>query len=167
MNFKFSIPILFLSILTVNCNQEYNCSNVQIQPAFIGFDSSDIATFVLREFKTNDNYQDLIDTFIVNENYSAYKTSDDTTTVFVDDESNDGKAGILTGHDWQIYIPSTNQTFTVSNIVSENNTGKCGSLDKFNCICLNRNFSANYNNMQINFSNSVADSGQYYIYIHR
>lgn len=150
------------------CNKEYDCSNVQIQPSFIGFASSDIDTFVLRKFKPNDNLQNLIDTFIVNGSYSLYGINNDTTTVLIGDATNDGKAGILAGYDWQIYIPLTNQTFTITDIVSEKNTGKCsGGYYKSYCNCTNRNFSANFNNEPITFSNLPTESGRYYLYIHR
>ena len=167
MTFKVFISVFLLTTIALSCNKEYNCSYVQIQPAFIGFNGSDIDTFVLRKFTANGNYQNLIDTFIVNGDYSAYRISNDTATVFVGDLTNDGKAGILFGYDWQIFIPSTNQAFTVSEIVSEKNTGKCGGLDKFNCTCTNKNFSTKYDNQTITFSNSLSDSGRYYLYIHR
>ena len=168
MNFRFVTSVLLLIILTTSCTKEYDCSNVPIQPVFIGFASSDIDTFVLRKFKANDNYQNLIDTFIVNDNYSVYRINNDTTTVLIGDATDDGKAGILGGYDWQIFIPSTNQIFTLSNIVSENKTGKCRSgYYKTYCNCTNKNFSANFNNQSINFSNPVLDTGRYYLYINR
>ena len=167
MNLRIFISALLFSLVFISCNHEIECSYVPLQPAFIGFSASDLDTFVLRKFKPNDNYQSLIDTFTVDGNYSVYRTSNDTIRVLVNDATNDGKAGILHGFDWQIFIPSTNQTLTVSDIVSEQKSTKCGGLDKTNCYCTNQNFSAKYNGQAITFSNPVLDTGRYYLYIHK
>ncbi len=141
MNLKLVTSLLFLSVLSANCNKEYNCINLPIQPAFIGYASSDIDTFVLRKFKANDNYHSLIDTFIINGNYSIYNTTNDTTIVFINDANNDNNAGIFVGYDWQIFIPSKNKIVLISDIISEMKTGKQGhgifSLDHTH-PCTNR-----------------------------
>jgi hypothetical protein len=153
-------------IILSACTKEYNCSDLPIQPAFIGFAPSDIDTFILRKFKANNNYQNLIDTFIIKSgDYSQYRTSNDTTTVFISDASNSGELGIKVGYDWQIFIPSINKTVFVSAIQSEKKTGKVSSgifnLDKTG-VCTNSIFSAKMNNQIINFS----DSAGYYLFIH-
>ena len=166
MTVKYSISgFLFLAIVLFGCTKEYDCNDLPIQPVFIGFSQSDIDTFIVRKFKANDNYQNLIDTFMVKYGtYSLYKISNDTTTVFVGDASNDGKVGIKVGYDWQIFIPSKSKTVFISDIISEKRTGKYGhgifSLDKVP-DCVNRIFSAKIDNQIINFS----DSTGYYIYI--
>jgi hypothetical protein len=166
MNVKLVTSIILLSVLSLNCTKEYDCLNLPIQPAFIGFASSDIDTFVLRKFKANDSYQNLIDTFIVNGNYSSFNTSNDTTTVFINDATNDGKAGILVGFDWQIFIPSKNKTVLISDISSEMKTGKRGygifNVDHVSS-CTNHIFSAKVDNQIINFPNS--DTTRHYLYI--
>jgi hypothetical protein len=166
MTVKCFISAFLLTLILSGCTKEYDCTDLVIQPAFIGFASSDIDTFVLRKFKPNDNYQNLIDTFIVKfGDYSVYRPSNDTTTVFVSDAGNDGKVGIKAGYDWQIFIPSINKTVFVSDIISEKTTGKYSwgifSLDKFANNCANRIFSAKMGNQIINFS----DSAGYYLFI--
>jgi hypothetical protein len=167
MTFKhFITGFLFLTIVLFSCTKEYDCTDLPVQPAFIAFSQSDIQTFVLRKFKSNDNFKNLIDTSIVKYgDYSVYKTSNDTTIVFVGDASNDGNAGIKFGYDWQIFIPSKNKTVFISDIVSEKKTGKHSSgifsLDKIG-NCTNRIFSAKIDNQIVNFS----DSAGYYLFIH-
>ena len=156
---------LFLSILLLwGCTKEYDCSDQQIQPAFIGFLPSDIDTFILRKFKANDNYQNLIDTFKVTYGYTGqYFTSNDTTSVFATDSKN----GIKTGFDWTLFIPAKSKTIYISDIVSEKKTGKCGygifSMDKFGCTCTNSIFSAKQDNQVVTFSNS--DTSRYFVFI--
>ena len=156
----FSLVFIFAS-----CTKEYDCTDLQIQPAFINFTPSDIDTFVLRKFKQKDNYQNLIDTFKVVYGYTAqYYTTHDTTSVFV----SDGKNGIKAGFDWLIFIPAKNKTIFISDIVSEKKTGTCGygifSMDKFGCSCTNDIFSAKKDNQIITFSNS--DTARNFIFIH-
>lgn len=104
---RIAIVILFLSLLIASCKEdEFDCSDPQIQPAFIKFSSSEIDSFVLRKFKAGDNYQTLLDTFTVVDGYSGqYHTSHDTTSVFV----SDGRNGIEAGFDWQLFIPAKNK----------------------------------------------------------
>jgi len=165
MTVKYFISAFLLTLILSGCTKEYECTDLVIQPAFIGFASSDIDTFILRKYKPNDNYQNLIDTFIVKfGDYSVYRPSNDTLTVFVSDASNDGKVGIKAGYDWQIFIPSINKTVFVSDIISEKKTGKKSygifSLDKVG-NCTNSIFSAKMDNQIINFPYSAG----YYLFI--
>ncbi|HMK26003.1 MAG TPA: hypothetical protein VK483_08245 [Chitinophagaceae bacterium] len=153
MKTKIGIAVLSIVFVFASCTKEYDCTDLQIRPAFIAFSPSDIDTFVLRKFKPADNFQNLIDTFMVTYGFSAnYQTSNDTTTVFV----TDGKNGIKAGYDWQIFIPAKNKTVFVSDIVSEKKTEKRGygifSLDPAPG-CTNNIFSVKKDNQLINFLN--------------
>lgn len=163
MTFRFLFPVLLLTTLFASCTKEYDCEDLQIQPAFINYLPSDIDTFVLRKFKAGDNYQTLIDTLIVKSGSNTYyQTSNDTTSVLI----TDGKNGIKTGFDWQLFIPAKNKTILISDIISENKTGKRGygifSMDPAPG-CTNDIFSAKVDNQIINFSNS--DQSRYKIYL--
>lgn len=164
MAFRHFFHIIFVCVVISGCTKEFDCSDFQIQPAFIGFGASDIDTFVLRKYKQNDNYQNLIDTFVVIYGQTGqYYTSNDTTSVF----ATDGKNGIRAGFDWLLYIPARSKVVSISDIVSEKKTGKCGvgifSMDKFGCTCNNKVFSLKRDNVIINFSNS--DTARNNIYI--
>jgi hypothetical protein len=163
MTVRYIIATLLFTISIVSCTKEYDCENLQIQPAFINYLPSDIDTFFLRRFKASDNYQTLIDTFVVKYGSNGlYQTSNDTTSVLV----TDGKNGIKAGFDWQLFIPAKNKTVLISDIISEKKTGKRGygifSLDP-GPGCTNDIFSAKVNNQIINFSNSA--TARHYIYI--
>jgi len=155
-----------LALTFISCTSEYDCTDLQLQPAYIGFATSEIDTFFLKRFKANDNYQHLIDSFIVNYGYSGrYETSNDTTMVVV----TDGKNGIKVDYDWQIFIPALSKTVFVFSIISENKTGKCGSgifsMDKFGCYCTNEIYSAKINNQTISFS--ISNTGSHQIFIRK
>ena len=157
---------MILTFILISCTREYDCTDPPLQPAFIGFSTSEIDTLILKKFKANDNYQHIIDSFIVKHGYSGqFETSHDTTIVFV----TDGKNGIKVDYDWQIFIPSISKTVLVSSIESENKTGKCGSgifsMDKQGCYCTNEIYSAKIDNQIITFSNS--NTGRYNIFIRK
>lgn len=81
---------------------------------------SDIDTFVVRAYKPNDNFQHLIDTiFVVNPGLAIYTTSNDTTIIDVGGTApgdGDPRYRIVSGYDWQIYIPALNRTVTITSL---------------------------------------------------
>lgn len=163
MKIKFVIPILLLNIIFASCTEEYECADLQIQPAFINYLPADIDTFILLKFKASDNYQNLIDTFVVRHGYNGlYKTSSDTTSVLISDEKN----GIKAGFDWKLFIPAKNKTILVSDINSEKKSGKRGhgifSMDPVSG-CTNTIFSAKVNNQSVTFSNPGTAGYQIFI----
>ena len=165
MAIKFSIATFILIILFSSCSKEYNCSDSQITPAFINYLPSDIDTFVLRKFKAKDNYQTLIDTFVVKRGYNTnYQTFNDTTSVSIPG----GVNGIIAGFDWQLFIPAKNKTVLISDIISEKETGRRGwgifSMDP-GSFCYNNIYSAKIDNQLINFPNFNNEIGNVPIYI--
>ncbi len=166
MTNKYSLSVLLLITIVLGCTKEYDCDDPPIQPVFIGFDREDIDTFALIKFEANNNYQNAIDTVIVSStDYSPYQTSNDTTKIFVSGASNSGELGIKTGYDWQIFIPSIKRTIFISDIRSEQKTGKRSygifSMDKVG-NCTNRIFSAKMDGQIVNMS----DSTGYFLFIH-
>ena len=149
------VCLALLASVINSCGKEYDCANPQLIPALIGFTPSEIDTLILRKYKSNDNFQTLVDSFrIINGLNGQYQSSNDTTYVYLKNEKN----GIYTGFDWILFIPATNRVVTIADIVSEKKTGICGSgifsMDKFGCTCTNQVFSAKRDNQLIQFSNT-------------
>lgn len=154
---KFRLFVFLALLLSVisSCTREFDCDDPQLVPTFIGFTPSDIDTLIVRKYRANDNFQTLVDSFRIVYGYNGlYQSSNDTTSVYV----NDGKNGIKTGFDWILFIPAKNRIVTITDIVSEKKTGSCGSgifsMDKFGCTCMNDVFSAKRDNLPIQFSNT-------------
>ncbi len=166
---KKNLPVIVTLLLmgTSSCNKEYDCRNVQLQPVFVGFSTNEIDTFIIRKYSAGNGFRRVIDSLLVTGEYSYYRIGNDSTTVAINNSTNDGTAGIQPDFDWQLYIPATAQTFSITNIAREQKKGHCGGMDKFTCTCTNRNFSAQVNQQPVVFSNAVADSGQYFITIRR
>jgi hypothetical protein len=95
----------------------YPCVKNRINPVFIGFTVADVDTIILKAYRPNDNYQHLVDSFMVHNLYaSIYTTTHDSTTVFVNSSNPDH--WVSAGFDWKIFIPAKNKTVSISNIVS-------------------------------------------------
>ena len=105
-----------LFVLLAGC--EHPCRKNVIHPAFIHFQIEDIDTIILRAYRPNNNYLQLVDTFLVhNLHASIYTTVNDTTIVYVN--NSDPDHWVSAGFDWQIYIPTKNRTISVAGIESE------------------------------------------------
>jgi hypothetical protein len=122
--FGLFIPV----ILSVGC-KNYICSNNQILTAFVGIDQNNFDSFVLRRYKANDNYQTLIDSFLVinsavntGSGNAVYTPVNDSTIVVYVNNGNPG-SGIFPGYDWQLYIPALDLTSDIFNIVVPQTNG--------------------------------------------
>jgi hypothetical protein len=114
---KFFLSIIIPAITLFSCNPEHPCENNQLNPTFIGYSISDIDTCFLKRYKVNDNFQNPIDSIIVTNKFpSIYTSSNDTTIVYINDSN--PYNWISPGYDWKVYIPATNQTFSISEVKS-------------------------------------------------
>jgi hypothetical protein len=152
-------------LILCSCTKEYDCVDRQILPAFVGFAQADLDSIFLRKFQAGNNFQNLVEEYVVTGNNRAqYIISNDTTTIILTDGVNDIRAG----YDWQVFIPATNKTVRITEINSEKNKVKCGSgifsMDKFGCFCINKVFSLTQDNQDISFPNN-SDTTRYIIFI--
>ena len=121
------ILIVFIgTVLITSCNRTVPCSNQFVTPAFIGFNPSDLDTLIVREYKKDDNFSNLLDTAIIITDTAILKSSssNDTTVVLLNQISGEEKY-IFPDHDWQVYIPAQNITVSMSNFVSSQTDEKC------------------------------------------
>lgn len=149
-------------LILSSCYKEFNCIDPEIHTAFIGFSISDLDTLVIRKYKANTNFQNLIDTLqLVYEKIGYYNIKNDTTYVSV----SDGYNGMQVDYDWQLFIPALNKQVFVTDIISENKTYKKGIGTM--CVsspCINSIFSLKVNGTKVNYTNP---DYWYKIYIHK
>jgi hypothetical protein len=126
------LAFIGIAILT-SCNRTVTCSNQYITPAFIGFTFSDLDSIIVRQYKKDGNFLQLIDTALITFDTTFLKSTstNDTTFVLLNHISGQEKY-IFPDHDWQIYIPAKNMTFSISNIISPQTEYSC-----FKCNCWN------------------------------
>lgn len=116
--FRTSVVVLLIHVfVSSSCSPKHACADNHIHPAFIGFLPSDIDTFILRRYKTGENFQHLVDTTLVIDKFaSIYTIINDTTVVYIN--ASDPDHWIRPGFDWQLYIPAKNKTVNIANIRS-------------------------------------------------
>lgn len=128
------VLIVFAGIfLLTSCNRTVPCSNQYITPAFIGFKLSDLDSIIVRQFKKDGTFLQLIDTATISLDTTFLKSTSTNDTTFVTLNYISGQEKyIFPDHDWQIYIPAKNMTFSISNIISSQTESSC-----FKCNCWN------------------------------
>lgn len=119
-NIFITFVFIVLIVSGCRCRKEVQCFDNKILPAFVGFQRSEIDTLVVRKFQASSNFQTRLDTFMVVQS-DAYRTTNDTTKIMYYSLEN----GIVTGFDWQIFIPALNRTIIISEIVSNKKTIEC------------------------------------------
>lgn len=112
---KTIIFILLISSTLLACKKTISCPDPDILIGFISEPIENIDTIILRKFVANNNYQTLLDTLGVynniNGNINVYPNGDTLSVRILNNEQ-----GIKQGFDWQIFNPSTNRTYNISDI---------------------------------------------------
>ncbi len=154
-----TLIIIIVSSFSTGCNKELPCSEGQLQALFIKYQASDIDTFIIRKLKPNGNFS-IIDTQIAINKFNISQILKGDTTinyivpiVFTQD------------FDWQVFIPATNQLFTISDIESEKKTQKVGSFAR-DVACQNKIFAYKLNGIRIttNPTNEIYESFPFYMH---
>jgi hypothetical protein len=143
------------------------CSENTISPAFIGFSKSQIDTVILRRFTPGGTFANLIDTVVITDpsldtnccHPFLYSIEGDTTLIF---NRYDTIAPIRAGYDWQIFIPATKSTVSISDIESGTQLS-CGYCTLPNIVSFEQNGTEIKSPVHV-YDNSIYDDG-YRIYI--
>lgn len=159
-----NIILLFIIVLLMyGCKKEVQCSNYNIDAAFIGFQRSDLDTIILRKYVPDNNFRQLIDSLILINDTSQLQSND---TIRVAIRRSEVAVAMCFGNDWQIFIPSKNRVVSVSNIVAKQNSIECRfSIDPHACDCFNKISSLKQDNSVINLTNVNTSMEGYFIYI--
>ena len=139
----------------MSCTKEFDCYVSSIEPRFIHYVSADLDTLILRKFKAENNFHTLIDTLFIlaGRNGTRINNNDSTTILMIDKPD-----AIQYGYDWQLCIPSTNKTISISNIISEKIKKKrvcgvfCMNPGNPGAPCLNKIYSCRLDSTLITFS---------------
>ena len=163
---RYLLGIVLCAAAFTNCKRTVPCNDHFITPAFIGFALSDLDSVIIRQFKKEGNFQQLIDTAILSFDTSYLKSisSNDTTFVLLNHISGQEKY-IFPDHDWQLFITSKNLTYSISAILSPKTESPC-----FKCSCWNpiSSFTQNSQTIIPKINTIPHTGGDFYItYIHR
>ena len=111
---KYFFGLIFIVSLTSCCKQRDCLTGHITEIDLASFTSSDIDTIILRRFARASDFGVLIDTVVLNQANSNAYPNGDTTRVYISDTAVAMKAN----YDYEVFIPATNSTGKISNIVA-------------------------------------------------
>jgi hypothetical protein len=141
----FILNIFFCAFCS--CGKTITCSDPPIGIAFISTPATTIDTIILRKFELNSNFQTLIDTMSIFQNINSsivLSITNDTAYIRISDINK----AVRNGFDWQLFIPNTGQTFSITDIEVQNLSSKCGTFSTM-CFCYNKVTSIKLDNQNI------------------
>jgi hypothetical protein len=158
--------LLIGSVFLFGCSQEFDCKDRSVLFSFVGFDSTEIDTIIIKKYEQNSNYLNLLDTLriIRGQNAGGYSSNDTALiTLYLSIDS----CNIRPGFDWRLYLPSIDRTISISDMITEKKTRICKrgfySLDQNDCLCYNKILALKIDNAPVNFPPS--ESQWEFIYI--
>ncbi len=144
---KVLIFLITVVVLLNSCTKTINGVDISIYPVFIGYNDNEIDTFIVRKYLAGSNFQNPVDTStLTSTSENFYKFSNDSVIVAFSTV----KGSIRPGFDFQIFIPATNQVFSIAEIKNEKTTcrQKRGFMEQREG-CSNPNLSYKVNNQTL------------------
>jgi len=116
--------LLFSTVSFFSC--DYRCRDNELKLAFVNFDSADINTILVRRYQPDNTFQNPIDTILITRNNGRYMFTlvSDTTIIFRN--SSDDSLQIVSGYDWEFYLPTANKTIRISDVLIKPGKGEHG-----------------------------------------
>ncbi|HEU5051752.1 MAG TPA: hypothetical protein VFT78_01500 [Hanamia sp.] len=111
---KYFIGFILFAFLSSCCKQKDCLTGHITEIDLASYSASDIDTIVVRRFIKASDFQNLVDTVILNQINSRVYPNGDTTRVHLYDTS----VALKATYDYEIYIPATRTVAKVSNIVA-------------------------------------------------
>lgn len=145
---KFLILSITFCALVSSCTMKVACDNGNIKLGFVSFSDSVTNTLIVRQFKKASNFKSSVDTIIITKGNSAYKKLGDSLIVEYSFNAKHGytssKHGLTSEYDYEVYLPSINKTFKISDIDEEYKMQKKGfASDNSSCDNYIKTYSIN------------------------
>jgi hypothetical protein len=141
------------------------CDNGNIKLGFVAFTDTATNTIILRQFKKANNFTSLVDTVLITKDNIAYKRFNDSLIIEYSFNTKHGytssKHGLTSDYDYEVYLPTINFTFQISDIDEEYKSQKKGfTSDTSTCENFIKSYSINRGKIIGEFTNLT-------IYLHR
>lgn len=122
------LSLIVITFILSSCGK-CPCADSDLNPNFIGFNTSEVDTIIIRKYSKNNNFSTLIDTaFFDDKNSFNINKRNDTISFPV----RIGGFSIDKKFDWVLFLPSINRNFKISNIVSPQVSLPCPN--KIQCV---------------------------------
>ena len=135
---KFIIAALVLTNLFSSCTVSVPCDNGNIKLGFVAFSDTAINSIIIRKFKKSSSFQTLVDTVLITKTSVSYKKSYDSLQVEYSFNKKHGYTssnhGLTSEYDYEVYLPTIDKTFQISDIDEEYKMQKHGfTTDNSSC----------------------------------
>jgi hypothetical protein len=125
--------ILFISTSFISC-KEYPCSQASGNISITGFTINETDTIIVRKFAKSTNFSTPLATFVLDSLNSSFLRKANVLEIYGSIAYGTDN-GLLSKYDYEIYLPSPNRVFQISEITEEQKTKKAGfSMEKSGCI---------------------------------
>jgi len=121
---KQMLTILMAAAVISSCGKKCLCPPEIIVPGYVGYNSSEIDTIVIKRFTRGSNFSQALDSIVLTANNSANLTDGDTTRII----STNLDFRITENYDWQIRNPFDNRAIQISEIEIDEQESHCGGL---------------------------------------
>ena len=98
-------------------------NSLGLRLGMVSFDSTDIDTVIVRKFEKGNSYSHLLDTIQHDQGNFIFRAQNDTLLMNVTLQSD---------YDYEVFLPSVNRTFRVSEINEPQTEGNCAG--KVQCV---------------------------------
>jgi hypothetical protein len=135
---KFIIAALVLTILFSYCTVSVPCDNGNIKLGFVAFSDTATNSVIIRQFKKSSSFEILVDTVLITKTSASYKKSYDSLQVEYSFNKKTGYTssnhGLTSEYDYEVYLPTIDKTFQISDINEEYKMQKKGfTFDNSDC----------------------------------
>ena len=113
-----------------SCTVSVPCDNGNIKLGFVSFSDNATRIVILRQYKKSTNFKSLVDTVLIDKTSDSYKMSNDSLQIEYSFNSRHGytssKHGLTSEYDYEVYLPTIDKTFQISDITEEYKMQKKG-----------------------------------------
>ena len=145
---KFLLSSFVFCALLSSCTMRVPCDNGNIKLGFVSFSDTVTNSFILRQFKKSTNFQTLVDIILITQTNGSYKKSNDSLQIEYSFNTKHGytssKHGLTSEFDYEVYLPTIDKTFQISDIDEEYKMQKKGfASDNSSCDNYIKSYSVN------------------------
>lgn len=161
--FLLSVAMLMslLILQSAGCSKKCSCASGGIDISFIGFNSQETDTIIMRSFAKGSNFSTLKDTVQITSVNSGYFSSNDTLSVSLRYRS----PGIESINDYEFYLTQTNLLYRLSDFAEITEEELCYQRNLNGCR--NTITAVKVNNQSINTFRKIPSALASELYIRR
>ncbi len=127
------LAFVFCIMLFVSCRRDEPCTEAWAMIYYVSFPENHTDSIILKKYAKDNNFDSLISTTVISKSNSIYKNPNDTLSI--SDSTTGADYTLDIAHDYEVYMPNSNQLFKISGITQQQTSIRVGlSLDKRGCV---------------------------------